>query len=157
MSPGASSIIIFIIYKHARRMCVELVPYYDRSDTRSHSLLHIPPVSFSPSFKVKVKACILCSVPPPSRRMLQERCKYTYDASLMCPVPGLNDRASHVNLSPFLRTIAACLSRQPTRSLGDAYLKYPEFNGQEGTHKSAGRFMPPPYTPPYITAEPEVR
>ncbi|CAM9883609.1 unnamed protein product, partial [Hapterophycus canaliculatus] len=45
---------------------------------------------------------------------------------------------------------------QPTRSFGDAYLKYPEFNGKEGTHRSAGRFLPPPYTPPYITAEPEI-
>ncbi|CAM9588383.1 unnamed protein product [Discosporangium mesarthrocarpum] len=45
---------------------------------------------------------------------------------------------------------------QPTRSLGDAYLKYSEFNGQPGTHSSSGRYLPPPYTPPYITAEPEV-
>ncbi|CAM9152371.1 unnamed protein product [Phaeothamnion confervicola] len=45
---------------------------------------------------------------------------------------------------------------QPTRALGDAYLKYSEFNGQPGTHRSRGRYLPPPYTPPYITAEPEV-
>ncbi len=43
---------------------------------------------------------------------------------------------------------------QPTRSLGDAYLKYSEFNGHPG--KRAGRYIPPPYTPPYITCEPEV-
>jgi hypothetical protein len=46
---------------------------------------------------------------------------------------------------------------QPTRSLGDAYLKYSEFNGTAGQHSSAGRFIAPPYTPPYITADPEVR
>jgi pyruvate dehydrogenase phosphatase len=45
---------------------------------------------------------------------------------------------------------------QPTRSLGDAYLKYSEFNGQPGMDRSAGRYLPPPYTPPYITADPEV-
>ncbi len=43
---------------------------------------------------------------------------------------------------------------QPTRSLGDAYLKYSEFNGHP--NRRAGRYIPPPYTPPYITAEPEV-
>ncbi len=43
---------------------------------------------------------------------------------------------------------------QPTRSLGDAYLKYSEFNGHPDG--MSGRYMPPPYTPPYITAEPEV-
>ncbi|CAM9711906.1 unnamed protein product, partial [Choristocarpus tenellus] len=45
---------------------------------------------------------------------------------------------------------------QPTRSLGDAYLKYSEFNGQPGTHVSRGRYISPPYSPPYITAEPEI-
>ncbi len=43
---------------------------------------------------------------------------------------------------------------QPTRSLGDAYLKYSEFNGHPD--RRAGRYISPPYTPPYITAEPEV-
>ncbi|KAG5175543.1 phosphatase 2C-like domain-containing protein [Tribonema minus] len=46
---------------------------------------------------------------------------------------------------------------QPTRSLGDAYLKYSEFNREAGAHRSAGRHLPPPYTPPYITADPEVQ
>lgn len=46
---------------------------------------------------------------------------------------------------------------QPTRSLGDAYLKYSEFNGTPGSHRSSGRYLPPPYTPPYITAKPEVQ
>eukprot|EP00640_Fibrocapsa_japonica_P001305 CAMPEP_0113943046 /NCGR_PEP_ID=MMETSP1339-20121228/17997_1 /TAXON_ID=94617 /ORGANISM="Fibrocapsa japonica" /LENGTH=381 /DNA_ID=CAMNT_0000947791 /DNA_START=390 /DNA_END=1535 /DNA_ORIENTATION=+ /assembly_acc=CAM_ASM_000762 len=56
--------------------------------------------------------------------------------------------------------VKGCL--QPTRSIGDAYLKYPEFNGPPGQpagverHKSRGRHIPPPYTPPYITARPEV-
>lgn len=43
-------------------------------------------------------------------------------------------------------------------SLGDAYLKYPEFNGRPNrSDSSAGRYIPPPYTPPYVTATPEVR
>jgi pyruvate dehydrogenase phosphatase len=47
---------------------------------------------------------------------------------------------------------------QPTRALGDAYLKYSEFNGRPNrSDSSAGRYIPPPYTPPYITATPEVR
>mmetsp|Transcript_30053 Transcript_30053/g.39546 ORF Transcript_30053/g.39546 Transcript_30053/m.39546 type:complete len:453 (-) Transcript_30053:509-1867(-) len=56
--------------------------------------------------------------------------------------------------------VKGCL--QPTRSFGDAYLKYPEFNGppynrSSGmTDRSRGRHIPPPYTPPYITAQPEV-
>lgn len=49
---------------------------------------------------------------------------------------------------------------QPNRSLsslGDAYLKYPEFNGRPNrSDSSAGRYIPPPYTPPYVTATPEV-
>jgi pyruvate dehydrogenase phosphatase len=47
---------------------------------------------------------------------------------------------------------------QPTRALGDLYLKYSEFNGNRDTDTmpSYGRRIPPPYTPPYITATPEV-
>lgn len=65
----------------------------------------------------------------------------------------------HKNPLPPVVPVHVCviLVSQPTRSLGDAYLKYSEFNGQAGVHSSAGRFLPPPYTPPYITAEPEVR
>jgi serine/threonine protein phosphatase PrpC len=39
---------------------------------------------------------------------------------------------------------------QPTRSFGDFYLKVEEFNGPPG------RAVRTKYTPPYITAEPEV-
>lgn len=48
---------------------------------------------------------------------------------------------------------------QPTRSLGDFALKYSEFNGppyRDGD-RSAGRHISAPYTPPYITALPEIR
>lgn len=45
---------------------------------------------------------------------------------------------------------------QPTRALGDAYLKYSEFNAPAG-NRQRGRNIPPPYTPPYITGTPEVR
>lgn len=44
------------------------------------------------------------------------------------------------------------------RSFGDAYLKYPEFNGPAYADgdRSRGRHVPDPYTPPYITHQPEV-
>jgi pyruvate dehydrogenase phosphatase len=44
---------------------------------------------------------------------------------------------------------------QPTRSLGDLYLKQAEFNGIPGD-RSRGRYIPSPYSPPYILAEPEI-
>ena len=39
---------------------------------------------------------------------------------------------------------------QPTRALGDAYLKYAEFNEDGGRFR--GRHIRPPFTPPYISA-----
>ena len=45
---------------------------------------------------------------------------------------------------------------QPTRALGDAYLKHSEFNGPQG-NRAAGRHIPPLYTPPYIQSKPEIR
>ena len=45
---------------------------------------------------------------------------------------------------------------QPTRALGDLYLKYSEFNGKPGT-RLYGRHIKPPYTPPYVTATPQVQ
>ena len=45
---------------------------------------------------------------------------------------------------------------QPTRALGDAYLKHSEFNGPPDARRR-GRHIPPLYTPPYITARPETR
>eukprot|EP00742_Colponemidia_sp_Colp-10_P002323 GILJ01002479.1.p1 GENE.GILJ01002479.1~~GILJ01002479.1.p1 ORF type:complete len:421 (-),score=51.54 GILJ01002479.1:235-1446(-) len=44
----------------------------------------------------------------------------------------------------------------PTRAIGDAYLKYPEFNNTVVWDKTRGRAVGAPYTPPYITATPEV-
>ena len=45
---------------------------------------------------------------------------------------------------------------QPTRALGDVYLKDAEFNGSPSARRY-GRYIAPPYSPPYITSEPEVR
>ncbi|EEY57902.1 protein phosphatase 2C, putative [Phytophthora infestans T30-4] len=47
---------------------------------------------------------------------------------------------------------------QPTRAFGDFALKHPEFNGPpyKNGDRSAGRHFSAPYTPPYITAIPEV-
>jgi len=46
---------------------------------------------------------------------------------------------------------------QPTRAFGDFYLKYSEFMRGPKEDSAAGRYVPPPYTPPYITATPEVQ
>jgi len=48
---------------------------------------------------------------------------------------------------------------QPTRALGDFSLKYSEFNGPPYLNgdRSAGRHFAAPYTPPYISAIPEVK
>jgi pyruvate dehydrogenase phosphatase len=46
---------------------------------------------------------------------------------------------------------------QPTRAIGDAYLKHSEFNAPPGGPRSRGRHIPPPYTAPYITSKPETR
>ncbi|CAI5740258.1 unnamed protein product [Hyaloperonospora brassicae] len=47
---------------------------------------------------------------------------------------------------------------QPTRAFGDFSLKYSEFNGPPYTEgdRTAGRHFSAPFTPPYITAIPEV-
>lgn len=45
---------------------------------------------------------------------------------------------------------------QLTRSLGDAYLKYPDFNGSPDKGRAGGRYIPPPYTPPYVSHHPDV-
>mmetsp|Transcript_4560 Transcript_4560/g.6791 ORF Transcript_4560/g.6791 Transcript_4560/m.6791 type:complete len:541 (+) Transcript_4560:134-1756(+) len=46
---------------------------------------------------------------------------------------------------------------QPTRAFGDFYLKYSEFMRGPLEDAAAGRYVPPPYTPPYISATPEVQ
>jgi len=45
---------------------------------------------------------------------------------------------------------------QLTRSLGDLYLKYPQFNAKEGQPRSMGRHIPDPYTPPYVSHLPDM-
>lgn len=45
---------------------------------------------------------------------------------------------------------------QLTRALGDLYLKSAEFNAKEGAHRSSGRHIPPPYSPPYVLNTPDV-
>lgn len=49
-------------------------------------------------------------------------------------------------------------SLQPTRAFGDFCLKYAEFNGPPYVNgdRSKGRHIKEPYSPPYITAEPEI-
>jgi pyruvate dehydrogenase phosphatase len=45
---------------------------------------------------------------------------------------------------------------QLTRALGDAYLKYAEFNAPAGSHRSRGRHIPEPFTPPYVKSTPDI-
>ena len=48
---------------------------------------------------------------------------------------------------------------QPTRAIGDLYLKFDEFNAlppDEHHLKTRGRHIPAPYTPPYVMTRPEV-
>jgi len=45
---------------------------------------------------------------------------------------------------------------QLTRALGDAYLKYKEFNAPSGLHRSYGRHIKEPFTPPYVSHTPEI-
>lgn len=92
---------------------------------------------------------------------VSSNCRSAFSLSCSCTAVMLTRQsrslATAVSLNKYFPCHLVPCACQPTRSLGDAYLKYPEFNGQEDTHKSAGRFLPPPYTPPYIIAEPEVR
>lgn len=46
---------------------------------------------------------------------------------------------------------------QPTRALGDAYLKDATFNAPASGGRQWGRHIKSPYTPPYISSTPEVR
>ena len=45
---------------------------------------------------------------------------------------------------------------QPSRALGDFYLKYSEFVPPPGSHSSRGRRPKRPFSPPYIRATPEI-
>lgn len=68
-------------------------------------------------------------------------------------------QSKHPNESDLVvcKSARACYVKgrlQLTRSLGDAYLKYAEFNGTPD--RTRGRFIPEPYTPPYVSHEPEV-
>ena len=45
---------------------------------------------------------------------------------------------------------------QLTKALGDLYLKNHEFNAREGMHRSLGRRIPEPYTPPYVGNVPDI-
>ena len=45
---------------------------------------------------------------------------------------------------------------QLTRSFGDAYLKYHEFNRKSSDHRAMGRRIEEPFTPPYVTHKPDI-
>lgn len=45
---------------------------------------------------------------------------------------------------------------QLTRAFGDLYLKKEEFNAPPGEHRSRGRHISSPYTPPYVNHTPDI-
>jgi len=84
--------------------------------------------------------------------------RLTHDHNARMPLELLTLQREHPGESDVVvcKTPHACYVKgrlQLTRALGDAYLKYPEFN-QSGTHR--GRYIAEPYTPPYVKSTPDV-
>jgi len=74
-------------------------------------------------------------------RLLQEHPGETVDTLVRCK----NEHACYVKGR-----------LQLTRSFGDAYLKYHEFNRKSSDHRSMGRRVDEPFTPPYVTHKPDI-
>jgi pyruvate dehydrogenase phosphatase len=103
---------------------------------------------------------VLGSSPPPaeaaSGKFLATR--LTHDHNARMPLELLTLQREHPGEKDVVvcKTPHACYVKgrlQLTRALGDAYLKYPEFN-QPGTHR--GRHIVEPYTPPYVKSTPDI-
>jgi pyruvate dehydrogenase phosphatase len=59
----------------------------------------------------------------------------------------------------YCKTSGACYVKrrlQLTRAFGDLYFKHREFNGSPNSKRSKGRHIPDPYTPPYLSATPDI-
>jgi len=87
--------------------------------------------------------------------------RLTHDHNARVSLEALQLRLSHPGEENIIvcKSPRACYVKgrlQLTRALGDLYLKYPEFNAPPGQHRSWGRHIPPPYTPPYVNPVPEV-
>lgn len=84
----------------------------------------------------------------------------TRDHNARVPLERLLLEQSHPNEPNIVvcKSPTACYVKgrlQLTRALGDAYLKYPEFNAPASEPRSSGRHIPAPYTPPYVGTEPD--
>lgn len=87
--------------------------------------------------------------------------RLTHDHNARVPLEALRLSIAHPNESDLIvcKSEHACYVKgrlQLTRSLGDAYLKNREFNGPPNSHRSWGRHIPNPYTPPYVSPIPEI-
>jgi pyruvate dehydrogenase phosphatase len=84
--------------------------------------------------------------------------RITHDHNAREPLELLTLQREHPGEADVVvcKTPHACYVKgrlQLTRALGDAYLKYSEFNRPD-TYR--GRHIPEPYTPPYVKATPDV-
>jgi pyruvate dehydrogenase phosphatase len=87
--------------------------------------------------------------------------RITNDHNCREPLEDLKLRREHPGEDDVVRCKSphACYVKgrlQLTRALGDAYLKYSSFNAPLGKHRSAGRHIPGPYTPPYVDHKPQI-
>ena len=85
----------------------------------------------------------------------------THDHNCRLPLEKFLLQQAHPNEKDIVicKSPHACYVKgrlQLTRALGDVYLKYPEFNQPVLPHRSSGRFIPPPFTPPYVGSTPDV-
>jgi pyruvate dehydrogenase phosphatase len=93
----------------------------------------------------------------------------TYTATILNRDHNCRVRLEQINLEenhPNETSLIVCKSSracyvkgrlQLTRSLGDVYLKYPNFNSQLPLQRrTGGRFIPSPYTPPYVSHIPDI-
>jgi serine/threonine protein phosphatase PrpC len=96
------------------------------------------------------------------RTMYLQTTELSSDHNARMPREQLQLRLSHPNepdvvyAKPNSNAYYVKARLQPTRGLGDAYLKYSEFNAP-ANNRIRGRHIPAPYTPPYVTAKPEVK
>lgn len=87
--------------------------------------------------------------------------RLTRDHNARTPIEALLLRQAHPNEPDIVicKNPHACYVKgrlQLTRALGDLYLKHDAFNAAPNSHRSSGRRIPDPYTPPYLSAVPEI-
>jgi pyruvate dehydrogenase phosphatase len=86
--------------------------------------------------------------------------RITMDHNCREPIEEFQLQQAHPNESDVVicKNSHACYVKgrlQLTRALGDIYLKYREFNSPPSS-QSRGRYIPEPYTPPYVLHRPDI-